>query len=290
MTQVRAELAKRVTKIQQSYTRLWTAFQDAANQQALKAENLDSRGAVVAEKNGIGTASANFLLAQWPFKAVSDKRKVDIVVRVQETFSADLAKVVRATTCVAYLLRKGLDKTSNPLLELHYDFETPVQEAHPLFHAQLGATEWSPEHLAKLGFEGKLVRPDGEHSYANARIPTAFMGFGPILAMLAADHLKHKGYRTVVKALKSVDPGYVDPDCDLLAQGLTAAGVPHAHHWYDDRYIVYTWNEGKNLHKAQILCLNETCSDRDPGKLKGIVAKKLGVAVAEIVFTPRPTQ
>jgi hypothetical protein len=281
-------LARRETKTQQRYTALWTAFVDAAEGQTLTAVPLDARGAAIQRDRttGVRSAHAEFFLKSWPFKSVSNRKVVDIAVRVRETFSADLTKIVGATTQVAYFVRDANKDDCKPLLELHYDFETPVKEAHPIFHAQLGATDWELKNLQRMGLPGQIQRGSGTRDYANARIPTTFMGFGPILVMLAADHLKPRNFRRMMKVARgSDDDGKLDPECTFLIDRILPVGIPHADHWYDDRYIVELSEEKTTkVRVGRVRVLNETYSHRNEFELKQHIAKQLEVEMTQLVF------
>lgn len=278
-------MAAGVAAIRQAYTRLWTAFTDAAGAQGLRAESTAKVGAVVSRSDkGVTTAHALLLMPSWPFKVVSNKKSVDIVVRTTETFSEDLTRIVSATTCVGYFERE--DDTCRPLLELHYDFVTPVQEAHPLFHAQLGSTDWPVDKLRELGFPKSISRKDSHSGYANARIPTAFMGYAPILVSLAADHLKPQNFRSMIaEARKPV--GLCDPSCKRMSDSLHPVAVPHAHHWYDERYVMYEWAE-KKLTKAAIPVLGESFLEKDSNSVRARVIEKLHVPLKQLEIRTGP--
>ena len=277
--------------IQQAYRRLWLAFVDAASSQTLGAESVGS-GAVVTQVGNDVTATAVVFLPAWPYKAVSGKRSVDIAVNVSEIFSDDLTTVTRATTNVGYFLRDiGADPpTSRPILEMHYDFETPAREAHPLFHAQIGSNNWDAEKLKKLGMIASIERDASEKHYANARIPTAYVGFATILVALAADHLKPRSFRKMMEAARQVDAGNLNPAYTVLLDNLVPNGsVPHAHHWYDERYVVHIWRDTRSKKfKAKVPVLEEEYTEKDERSVKAHVALKLGVAVTKIRFVDGP--
>ncbi len=94
--------------IHNAYMRLWCAFVDAANAQTLRAEGL---GPLVSTANGVTIATAMFFLKGWPYKAVSHHKDVDIAVDVQEVFSRDLKRVMKATTRVGHFV---LDRILGP--------------------------------------------------------------------------------------------------------------------------------------------------------------------------------
>ncbi len=82
------------------YRSLWLAFVDAADAQNLGAEASPSTGVDVSLGSDSITLSSMLLLRDWPFKAVSKKRLLDIAVKISEVIADDL--VMKATTQVAW--------------------------------------------------------------------------------------------------------------------------------------------------------------------------------------------
>lgn len=278
---------RRIVQVQQAYSRIWKAFSDEASSQRLGADAADTRGASVSDRDGIAAAYALICLPGWPYKAVSNRRSVDIAVEVAETFSQEFAQVVHSTTRVGYFQRDAVTRNCRPILEIHYDYEQAPREAHPIFHVQLGTVDW-PARLGTLGL-GSVDRSSARNDYGNSRIPTAFMGFVPILVALAADHLSPKSFRQMLAAAELDDEGRVAPACATLTQKLRPAGIPHAHHWYDPRYVVYEWTEkGGRLHKASVPVSRDTVSGPNSSALRGQLLRKLGVGMADLDFRTGP--
>lgn len=271
--------------IQAEYTRVWRVFTDAAAEQGLGAESRSSVGAKVVrnETTGVVSAESLLLLSDWPFKVVSKKmsKNVDIVVQAVEVFSVELTRIVKSTTQVGYFARAGDARV--PLLELHYDFEAPVQEAHPVFHAQLGATKWPVEQIQELGTFGTITRDGVERSYGNSKIPTAFMGFVPVLVTLAADHLRPRGYRQMVACARETQVS--EPQCERMLRTLPC--VPHSHHWYDDRFVAYEWTE-KKIAKATVPVLGEEIHEQDQAAARRALLKKLNLTLDRLEFRSGP--
>ncbi len=230
------------------------------------------------------TAEAILLLPGWPYKAVSDRRKVDIAVCISETFGTDSQTIVKATSKVGYFrkVEMGRDAAIRPLLELHYDFETPIQEAHPVFHVHIDSTQWPVDRLRDLGLSGQIER-GGTEFYPNARIPTPFMGFAPVLVALAADHLEPRNFRAMMKAVSVRDAARTEPVCEILAQRLGGT-KPHAQHWYDERYVVHQWQKGKNKCKAAIPVLGREFEADDPPQARNLALQFLGVPIGQVQF------
>lgn len=232
-----------VGAVQNAYLGLWTCFTEAAAKQQLEAKALKDHCGSEVRSGSPCHAHALFVLRKWPYKAVSEKKKLDIVVRVEEVFSKDLSAVVKCTTQIGYYRYCSGQHTS--LLEMHYDFEMPVREAHPVFHAQIGPTQWPLLDLEKLGLELRLEQNSAPATYGNTRIPTAYMGFCQVLLALAADHLKPSGYREVVAGAKARLAGLPPVDCGDFGSEVAKGQFPPAHHWYDDKYETYVWQAGK---------------------------------------------
>jgi hypothetical protein len=216
----------RVGEVQRAYTSLWVKFTQVANDARLAVTgHPDARAK---EKTIEGGAFLYF--RGWPWKATSAKRTVDILVKVAETFDARSHQITKCTTQVGYFER--LANGVEPLLQLHYDFETPVPDAHPVFHAQFGETKWVEADCREVGFDGPFLE-SGFKYYRNTRIPTAFMGLGAALLAIAADHLKIEHYRAVLNAVRQTQCSKWLPACERLAASMKRTGsYPHSFHWY----------------------------------------------------------
>lgn len=250
---------------QNAYSALWNAFTNAAGKHSHL--TVEPRGVIVkTKKGGAVVAESMFFLPQWPFKAVSAKRQVDVVVRVLEALSDDCKKILTATTNLGYYSR--VDDSLSPRLTVHYDFEHDVREAHPVFHLQVGTPRWSANQLANLGLrvdresavEGALTierapgvlaaaaskRDSAEDfddaedvaNYGQARVPTAFVGFAQVLLALAADHLEPRSFRQVLKKAKEVASQIPKAQCDHFDGRVAKGQFPAITDWYDERYEV----------------------------------------------------
>src|ERR1700677_4060490 len=96
----------KLSEIRTPYMNLWRRFVDACQSQSLDAVSEPDTGPVVKpEKNGY-SVSGLMLLKSWPYKAnkTRDKR-VDIVIKLSETFSSDPLEIVRANTSIGYYKR-----------------------------------------------------------------------------------------------------------------------------------------------------------------------------------------
>jgi len=220
----------RVSDIRSGYSSVWKHFSDAADAARLVVKASDGLGhKIVGEKKSI-RVSALLYFSAWPSKSTSGKKKVDILVQADERFNGATGKIEKSTTRVGYF--EQTTDGARPLLQLHYDFETPVPAAHPVFHAQLGASTWPTQTLAELGFRTPIL-VGADSLFGHHRIPTPFMGFGAALLAIAADHLEHDLYFGFLTAMRTNDCVLWSPACDGFLKSWTKhGGFPHSHHWY----------------------------------------------------------
>lgn len=217
--------------VSNAYMRLWNQFQAAVRGSGLEVRTVYNNGALVTRSGKTISVAAFFYMPQWPYKAVTQKqnKKVDILVQISETYDEDTSEVTKSTVQIGYF-DVEIDKTTS-LLQLHYDFESPAAYAHPIFHAQLGETKWPQERLASIRFEKTI-----EHAlplYANARIPTAHVGYGATLLALAADHLQRIQYTQFLDQLRKNASLQWGASCQSWRDSVGKHGtVPHLVHWY----------------------------------------------------------
>lgn len=222
--------AVRRSAISRIYTQLWYEFTAAASAQGLDGK-IDCPGGRIDNADGINGPKMRCLmyLPSWPYKSTSDRKKVDIIVQVLEVFSSTAPAFTKSTTQVGYFKSEDGSSIKRSVLQMHYDYEHIVQVAHPVFHAQFGKTTWPTDDLADLGFEGLV---DSDQEFKAPRIPTAFMGFGQILLMLAADHLDSDNYDAVYKAVISSESARWNAVCPQMSTSLESGGHYQSHHWY----------------------------------------------------------
>jgi hypothetical protein len=142
----------KVSTIKRVYVELWNHFSKAADAQALRT-HIGAAGGIVENATptrGPRITSLMYLPA-WPYKSVSDRKTLDVVVQVMEEFSLETPELTKSTTQVGYFQTDG-SKLS--ILQMHYDYEHTIGVAHPVFHAQLGKTNWPLDDLSEMGFEG----------------------------------------------------------------------------------------------------------------------------------------
>lgn len=134
-------------------------------------------------------------LPDWPYKASSTKKRVDILVYAKELFTRQPPQTIKSTVQIRYY-HVGQNDT-RLLLPLHYDFEVPVQPAHPVFHAHIrnGSINVKPSVLKELGVKDCIISHQPQsYYYENVRIPTPFMNLPSVLLGLTADHLPYDRY------------------------------------------------------------------------------------------------
>lgn len=221
----------KTSEIRGAYIGLRTKFHAIVDSARLKVTGAyGGMGFHVDAVNGAARVQARLYMQNWPWRANSSKRNLDILVRVDEIFSADSPKIMSSSARVAYLSRNGSDATS--LLQIHYDFANPVQQAHPVFHAQLGEINWTTSELTELGFT-RQIKKGGLSRFHNHHIPTALMGYGPILLALAADHLDYAHYSAFLLEMRKNVSASWGANCEPLRNSLAKrGGYLHSHHWY----------------------------------------------------------
>ena len=127
-------------------------------------------------------------LKGWPCRQLSKKKRLDILIRVRETFTRPDWRLTKSTVYLNYVVvsRKGAKLAQS----LHYDFEELGQTGHPFFHLQLETEPIPRENLLTTGFDMDVTRPGcSTDCQVTTRIPTSDMTFTSVLYSLMADHL-----------------------------------------------------------------------------------------------------
>ncbi|BCF94941.1 hypothetical protein [Paraburkholderia largidicola] len=132
-----------------------------------------------------------FYLKEWPSSSTSSKanKKLDILLRSSEVYEPDSLVLVKSTIQVMYF--EANTEEANPTLGIHYDYEHKMGAAHPIFHAQLGSTNFTLEELAKVKFDRRILP---WKDLVRVRIPTVHINFPSALLTLFADHLPHQAF------------------------------------------------------------------------------------------------
>ncbi len=174
-----------------------------------------------------------YYLKEWPCNSGSKKqtKKLDILLRSTEVYEVDSLVLVSSTIQVMYFNSSSRD--SVPTLGLHYDYEHGIGEAHPIFHAQFGSTDFTSEELDQVKYRKIPIQPWKD--MVRVRIPTVHMGFPAAVLSLFADHLPHSSFQGFLKwASKHVL--YVDVkarvDCRVAPLNHGDASMFQAHRLY----------------------------------------------------------
>jgi hypothetical protein len=224
---------------------LWSTFDQAAVDEG-KTTSGDTPSIKQAANKHAWKTYALFALNKWPLnRGRAPNRIVDVVVQVEEDIHE--SGIVKATTQLGYyeFLADRRKPVLDPLLEIHYDFSVPGDEAHPLFHMQLGEPRF-PRDLASLQLSADFGERRGPAPYEAVRVPTAFMGYAQVLVALAADYLAPSRYRKVYRKAIELQGFLHAPQCGDLHDRLTKRTVPHAHLWYDVCYDALIVKNGKH--------------------------------------------
>jgi hypothetical protein len=213
-----------------AYASLRGKFFEVVDTARLKVTDAPARAGFKFVSGKSPRVEARLYLQDWPWRPNSNKRNLDILVRVDEEFSPDSARIKAASARLAYFVTRG--KEAVPVLQIHYDFQETPQPAHPIFHAQLGQVNWNESELAELEFE-RRIKGGKVSDFHNHRIPTAFMGYGPVLLALTADHLDSAYYGSFLSDLRANRSAGWSAICDQLQKSLDKrGGYLHSHHWY----------------------------------------------------------
>lgn len=155
-----------------------------------------------------------------------------IAIQSRETYANAENRLERSSVHVLYLKLSG--SKGDPLLGLHYDFVSPSQLAHPVFHAQFGTRDFDLEELEDLGFTATMKPLPQGTLYANVRIPTPCMNFVSVLLGLAADHLEPQFFDQVLKLVRKSQLTKWDATCQALEGSIRDfGGYLPSHHWYE---------------------------------------------------------
>jgi hypothetical protein len=218
--------------IEKAYNLLWDSFASTCRAHGYVAKTPNSGDCFTARQSGdFISVNALVYLKDWRYKAVSDAKAIDILIRSVERFDCAGVAMVKSTVQVVYL--RQIDGHHKPLLALHYDFECPSSPAHPIFHVQLGESSFTSQECSSVGMQHIITKPEAHH-YGNVRIPTPYMNFASVLLGLTADHLPKTGFHQFLAALRRNDAIKWDANCPALRDSLNSLkGYLHSHHWYE---------------------------------------------------------
>lgn len=214
-----------------SYRTLWQQFEAICRSAGSAAKANHGRTIEIESESSTEIVVRSLLLlSEWKYKVTTRHKTISILIRAKEHYAKKSASMTKSTVQVMYLEIQGNEAT--PLLAVHYDFETPPQDAHPIFHAQLGTSNFSDEELKELNFNVK-IQPTKANLYSNVRIPTPCMNLSSVLLGLAADHLEPVFYGKVLKAIAGCELVSWPSECSALQASLDSSKrYLHSYHWY----------------------------------------------------------
>jgi len=218
------------SEINNAYTSLWMRFSTTCHSASFNAV-ADQAGFIlktVAPKKV--QVESLIYLKDWRYKSVSPAKHVDILVKSAEVFSCDDNCMIESKVKVTYFQTHSM--TATPILAIHYDYDLPPNNAHPIFHAQLGTTHFEQKDIDKIGFRKKIQKA-ATPLYGNLRIPTAYMNLASVLLGLVADHLPPKFFDKFLTDLRQNNGLAWSASCASLRTSLNGGGFLHSHHWYD---------------------------------------------------------
>ncbi len=216
-------------EVDRAYVALLTRFSGVCDEAGYHVR-LDGRGFKTKTDGQDYLVESMLYLSEWGYKPKSTKRCVDIVVRSNEHFRCKKNEISKSTVQVMYF--DADSSKAQVLLGIHFDFESAVQPAHPVFHAQLDVTELNNEECKAIGFR-KTIIPAKAYHYSHLRIPTPHMGLGAVLLALSADHMPiafHNKFLGAVRKNPTVKWGAMCASAKSSMGGFD--GHLHSHHWY----------------------------------------------------------
>jgi hypothetical protein len=177
-------------------------------------------------------------MKDWPYKACSDKERVDILIEANETFYILTGAIRTSGTFVNYFKTEEKGLIAIPIESIHYDLERFQQEAHPIFHAQLADNIINAESRAKsdtfkkFTLKSETIKP----RYGNVRIPTAHMDLISVLISLIADHSGASTLKDMIKIIKK-ETDFPVYDCKHLYTSIKGDALYfRSLHWYQENF------------------------------------------------------
>jgi hypothetical protein len=216
-----------------TYRAFWAGYQKLC--QSAGVVSKPSNGTTIQLDNARSVAGrvvigSNIYLPNWRSRGGAPSDRIHILVRSLETYTQADDQISRSSVQVMY--SKVVGNSANPLLALHYDYELPVQAAHPVFHAQFGMGDFSSTDFHDLGFRSAITSLPKGTVYSSVRIPTPNMNLISVLLGLAADHLDPKFFDKFLKLVRNCPLTKWNAKCDALEASIQGGEVLPSHHWY----------------------------------------------------------
>jgi hypothetical protein len=172
-------------------------------------------------------------LKGWPCKRLGRNRRLDVVIKVLETFTTGPEWLLtKSTVYLNYLVVS--DSRAKLVQSLHYDFVAGGQTDHPLFHVQLDMEPIPEEDIQSMGFDDELNLPEEPNEcWVTTRIPTPDMTFPSVLFCLVADHLGAVIFKQFAEDFHSIQDRLPPPDFDALKKSLQESSAHFkSSHWF----------------------------------------------------------
>lgn len=171
-------------------------------------------------------------LQGWPSRRLAKDKRLDIVIRVLETFKQPGWLLTKSTVYLNYLVVSN----SKAVLaqSLHYDFVEGGQTNHPFFHVQLDNEPIPEVELRSTGFDLELDLPNPlNECWVTTRIPTPDMTMASVLYCLVADHLGDDIFKQFAESVHSVQDRFPLLSFDLVKNSLQKSdGHFKSSHWF----------------------------------------------------------
>ena len=164
----------------------------------------------------------------WPW-SVGSSKKIHIVADCEDRICLRKQACIKTNLRVAYFLVDGgrIYATDS----LHYDCEIPTDPQHPVCHVQCCNKVLIPLPALLTSKYGTPLADGLKGRCQTIRIPSAFVSFLSLFALLAADHLSKADWGDFMKEFGSIEGKY------RLACGGHATSVRRqslsAWAWYD---------------------------------------------------------
>jgi hypothetical protein len=133
-------------------------------------------------------------IKKWPCRKLGNQARLDVMITAREKLDRASWSLLKSTVYLRYLIVR--DETADLVQSLHFDFQDPGQDCHPMFHAHLDSEPLPLEELQLVGFELSMVeREQPSQCWVTMRIPTSDMTLASVLFCLVAGHLDSAIFR-----------------------------------------------------------------------------------------------
>ena len=164
----------------------------------------------------------------WPYRSGSQKQ-IDILAEIEETIERESGMCLQSTLRINYFLQNGDNRIACEAI--HYDFNSCVQDHHPVCHAQMSndIMDNLPESFVKQNNISKCLLA---RRHQAMRIPTAFVNFAGLFAKLTADHLPADTVREFRKKCKNHIKRIPDHHCGDIFDVIFKGRTLRSYGWY----------------------------------------------------------